>query len=39
MFETAHEVLRNDKRFALPGASQDPVRFGHEVFEAFRTNG
>jgi uncharacterized protein len=39
MFETAHEVLRTYKKFALLGASQDPERFGHEVFEAFHTNG
>jgi predicted CoA-binding protein len=39
MFETAHEVLRTYKKFALLGASQDPGRFGHEVFEAFHTRG
>ena len=39
MFETAHEVLRTYKKFALLGASQDPERFGHEVFEAFHTRG
>ena len=39
MLETAHEVLRTYKKFALLGASQDPEKFGHEVFEAFHNNG
>ena len=39
MFEAAHEVLRAYKKFAVIGVSQDPVKFGHEVFEALLSNG
>lgn len=33
------DILRNNRTFAVVGVSQDPAKYGHEIFEALLAKG
>jgi len=35
----ATDILRNNQIFAVVGVSQDPAKYGHEIFESLKTRG
>jgi hypothetical protein len=39
MLETAQEVLRTYREFAVTGVSRDPEKYGHEIFATLLSGG